>query len=144
MDPRYRITSDRAEIDRERVHRWLSDDSYWAAGRSRARQDAAIDGSRCYGVIDDSAGEQVAFARVVTDGATFAWLCDVYVDRAHRGRGVSVALVGHIVRELEALDLRRWALRTGDAHGLYERFGFTELDELETWMVRELPAGGIR
>jgi GNAT superfamily N-acetyltransferase len=86
----------------------------------------------------------VAFARVVTDGATFAWLCDVYVDREHRGAGVGTALMEFVVRELEALDLRRWVLRTGDAHGLYERFGFTEPEQPETWMARELPGGGTR
>jgi GNAT superfamily N-acetyltransferase len=144
VDSRYRYSADSADIDRERVHRWLSEDSYWAAGRSRARQDAAIDGSRCFAALDAETGEQVAFARVVTDGATFAWLCDVYVDRAHRGRGAGRGLVAFVAGELEKLDLRRWMLRTGDAHELYARFGFGELEELETWMARELPGGGIR
>ncbi|GMA89918.1 GNAT family N-acetyltransferase [Homoserinibacter gongjuensis] len=144
MDARYRLSSDPADIDRARVHRWLSDDSYWATGRSRERQDAAIDGSRCFVALEAETGEQVAFARVVTDGATFAWLCDVYVDREHRGAGVGTALMEFVVRELEALDLRRWVLRTGDAHGLYERFGFTEPEQPETWMARELPGGGTR
>ncbi|HET8897147.1 MAG TPA: GNAT family N-acetyltransferase [Protaetiibacter sp.] len=144
MDARYRLSADPADIDRARVHRWLSEDSYWAAGRSRERQDAAIDGSRCFAALETGTGEQVAFARVVTDGATFAWLCDVYVDPQHRGEGVGVALMEFVAGELEALDLRRWVLRTGDAHGLYERFGFTELEQLESWMARELPGGGVR
>lgn len=140
----YRLSSDPAELDRDRVHRWISEDTYWAEGRSRARQDAAIDGSRCFAAFEVDGGGQVAFARVVTDGATFAWLCDVYVDPAHRGTGLGRELVSFVVRELEALDLRRWMLRTGDAHGLYRRFGFTDLEELDSWMARELPGGGIR
>lgn len=140
----YRLSSDPAELDRDRVHRWISEDTYWAEGRSRARQDAAIDGSRCFAAFEVEGGQQVAFARVVTDGATFAWLCDVYVDPAHRGTGLGLELVSFVVRELEALDLRRWMLRTGDAHGLYRRFGFTDLEELDSWMARELPGGGIR
>jgi GNAT superfamily N-acetyltransferase len=144
VDARYRFSADPADLDRARVHRWLSEHSYWAAGRSRARQDAAIDGSRCFAILDAAADEQVAFARVVTDGATFAWLCDVYVDPQHRGAGLGEALVRHVVRELEGLDLRRWMLRTDDAHALYARFGFTELEDLGTWMARELPGGGIR
>ncbi len=144
MDARYRLSADPADIDRARVHRWLSDDSYWANGRSRERQDAAIDGSRCFAALEAATGEQVAFARVVTDGATIAWLCDVYVDRAHRGAGVGVALMEFVARELEALDLRRWVLRTGDAHELYRRFGFTELAQFDSWMARELPDGGRR
>ena len=144
MDAPYRFSADPADIDRARVHRWLSDDSYWAAGRSRQRQDAAIDGSRCFVALEAATGEQVGFARVVTDGATFAWLCDVYVDREHRGAGVGVALMEFVVSELEALDLRRWVLRTGDAHGLYERFAFTTPEQPESWMARELPGGGTR
>ena len=107
---RYRFTTDRADVDRAAVHRWLSERSYWARGRSRATQDAA-------------------FARVVTDGATFAWLCDVFVDEEHRGGGVGVALVAGTVAHLEALGLPRVVLATADAHGLYERFGFAPVQE---------------
>lgn len=132
----YRFTSDSAELDRALVHRWLSTDAYWAIGRAREVQDAAIDGSRNYGVFDDASARQVAYARVVTDGATFAWLCDVYVDPSVRGEGVGVALVEHVIADLEPLGLRRIALATGDAHGLYERFGFAPLADPEKWMVR--------
>lgn len=132
----FRISSDPAELDRELVHRWLSTDAYWAIGRSREVQDSAIDGSRNYGVYDEASGAQLAYARVVTDGATFAWLCDVYVAPSARGEGVGVALVEHLLADLEPLGLRRIALATGDAHGLYERFGFTALPNPEQWMVR--------
>ncbi|KSW17668.1 GNAT family N-acetyltransferase [Cellulomonas sp. B6] len=125
---RYRFTTDRADVDRAAVHRWLSERSYWARGRSRAAQDAAIDGSLCFGVVERVSGQQVAFARVVTDGATFAWLCDVFVDEEHRGSGVGVALVAGTVAHLEALGLPRVVLATADAHGLYERFGFAPVE----------------
>lgn len=132
----YRFSSDPAELDRTLVHRWLSTDAYWAIGRAREVQDAAIDGSRNYGAFDEASARQVAYARVVTDGATFAWLCDVYVDPSVRGEGVGVALVEHVIADLEPLGLRRIALATGDAHGLYERFGFAPLADPEKWMVR--------
>ncbi|AYF99626.1 N-acetyltransferase [Protaetiibacter intestinalis] len=137
MDARFRFSTDPADIDRERVHRWLSEDAYWARGRSRELQDAALDGSRNFAVVDSASGEQVAFARVVTDGVTFAWLCDVYVAPEVRGRRVGVGLIAGVAAELERLGVRRWVLRTADAHGLYARFGFEPLAEPDTWMVRE-------
>jgi GNAT superfamily N-acetyltransferase len=139
MHARFRFSADPVDIDRDRVHRWLSEQSYWARGRSRETQDAAIDASRNFAVIDTDAGVQVAYARVVTDGATFAWLCDVFVDPEVRGQGVGVGLVGGIVELLEPLGLRRIALSTGDAHGLYEKFGFRPLARPEQWMVRQGP-----
>jgi GNAT superfamily N-acetyltransferase len=140
MHARFRFSADPVDIDRDRVHRWLSEQSYWARGRSRETQGAAIDASRNFAVIDTDAGVQVAYARVVTDGATFAWLCDVFVDPEVRGQGVGVGLVGGIVELLEPLGLRRIALSTGDAHGLYEKFGFRPLARPEQWMVRQGPA----
>jgi GNAT superfamily N-acetyltransferase len=136
MDSRYRVSSATDDVDRDLVHRWLSQDAYWAMGRSRATQDAAIDGSRNFGVYDSATGAQVAYARVVTDGVTFAWLCDVFVSPDVRGRGVGVALISAIVEEFDEVGLKRMALSTGDAHGLYARFGFAALDAPERWMVR--------
>lgn len=130
------FSADPARVDRARVHRWLSEESYWARGRTREAQDAAIDGSRVYGVYDDESGEQLAFARVVTDTVTFAWLCDVFVDAAARGRGVGKLLVAGVVADLEPLGMRRIALATADAHGLYAQFGFAPLPAPERWMTR--------
>jgi GNAT superfamily N-acetyltransferase len=143
MDARFRFSTDPSDIDRERVHRWLSEQSYWALGRARDVQDAAMDASRNYAVVDtgsDTAtatatATQVAYARVVTDGVTFAWLCDVFVDPDVRGRGVGVALIEGVVADLEPLGLRRIALATADAHGLYEKFGFAPLSQPERWMA---------
>lgn len=125
---RYRFTADRADVDRATVHRWLAERSYWARGRTRQAQDTAIDGSTCFGILERATGRQVAFARVVTDGATFAWLADVFVDEDARGQGLGVALVTGVVAHLDALGLPRAVLATADAHGLYARFGFTPVD----------------
>lgn len=130
------LSSDPARLDRDRVHHWLSEQAYWALGRSRDVLDRAIDGSRSYGVYDDATGEQLGYARVVTDGATFAWLCDVFVDDAARGRGVGKTLMAGVVADLEALGVRRTLLATADAHGLYEQYGFVPVPDPERWMVR--------
>jgi GNAT superfamily N-acetyltransferase len=119
----YRFSNDIAEIDHSLVHHWLSTEAYWALGRDPEVHATAMAGSRNYGVFAED-GKQVAYARIITDGATFAWLCDVFVDPSVRGDGVGVLLVGSIVAELEPLNLRRTMLVTADAHGLYEKFGF--------------------
>ncbi|MEU6059550.1 GNAT family N-acetyltransferase [Streptomyces sp. NPDC047097] len=123
--PAYEISTDPARLDRARVHHWLSTDAYWALGRSRAHQDRAIDGSLNFGAYEDGSGALLGYARVVTDQATFAWLCDVYVDRTARGRGIGGALVTAVRARLAPLGLRRIMLATADAHGLYARHGFT-------------------
>lgn len=136
MHAGFRFSADPADLDRALVHRWLSTDAYWALGRTREKQEAAIAGSRNYGVYDETTGAQVAYARIVTDAATFAWLCDVYVDPSVRGNGVGVGLIEGVFADLEPLGLRRSLLATADAHGLYEKFGFEPLAEPERWMVR--------
>ncbi|MGW2051260.1 GNAT family N-acetyltransferase [Streptomyces sp. NPDC001858] len=131
----YEISADPARIDAERVHRWLSTDAYWAHGRERDKQDRAIAGSLNFGVYDTSSGEQVAYARVVTDLATFAWLCDVYVDPAVRGKGLGTALVAAVRDHLRPHGLRRVLLATHDAHGVYEQVGFEALQKPDQWMA---------
>ncbi|WP_460063661.1 GNAT family N-acetyltransferase [Streptomyces sp. YKOK-I1] len=131
----YEISADPARIDAGRVHRWLSTDAYWALGRERERQDRAIAGSLNFGVYDRASGEQVAYARVVTDLATFAWLCDVYVDPAARGKGIGTSLVAAVRDHLLPHGLRRILLATHDAHGVYEKVGFEALEEPDRWMA---------
>ncbi|MEF3405603.1 GNAT family N-acetyltransferase [Agromyces sp. CCNWLW203] len=133
------FSDDPARLDLDRVHTWLAEESYWALGRSRAAHEAAIAASRNYGIYDRASGAQLAYARVITDGVTFAWLCDVFVDGEARGRGVGVALIERIMETLEPLGLRRIGLTTADAHGLYERFGFAALEHPEQWMARMGP-----
>ncbi|WP_329560187.1 GNAT family N-acetyltransferase [Streptomyces uncialis] len=131
----FELSEDVARVDRAEVHRWLSQDSYWARGRSREKQDQAIDGSLNFGVYKEGSGAQVAYARVVTDRATFAWLCDVYVAPAARGAGVGTALTAAVRDRLAAYGLRRILLATADAHEVYARVGFAPMKNVEKWMV---------
>ncbi|MFI6336611.1 GNAT family N-acetyltransferase [Streptomyces sp. NPDC050535] len=131
----YEISVDSGRVDVGRVHHWLSTDAYWALGRSREKQESAIAGSLNFGVYDGTSGEQVAYARVVTDEATFAWLCDVYVDPAARGKGLGTALVTAVRGHLEPLGVRRVLLATHDAHGVYEKLGFKALERPDQWMA---------
>ncbi|MFE6177747.1 GNAT family N-acetyltransferase [Streptomyces sp. NPDC056464] len=131
----YEISADSDRIDRERVHRWLSTDAYWALGRAREQQDRAIEGSLNFGVYESVSGEQVAYARIVTDRATFAWLCDVYVDPSVRGKGIGTALVAAVREHLRPYGVKRVLLATHDAHGVYEKLGFAPLERPDRWMV---------
>ncbi|MEU3979983.1 GNAT family N-acetyltransferase [Streptomyces sp. NPDC026672] len=136
----YELSADTGRIDVERVHRWLSTDAYWALGRSRDSHERAVAGSVNFGVYDTASGEQVAYARVVTDGALFAWLADVYVHPSVRGKGIGTALVGGVREHLRPYGLRRVLLATHDAHGVYERLGFAPLDRPDHWMALHFDA----
>ncbi|MFF5845357.1 GNAT family N-acetyltransferase [Streptomyces massasporeus] len=131
----YEITTDPGRVDRARVHHWLSTDAYWALGRSREKQDRAIEGSLNFGVHETVSGEQVAYARVITDRATFGWLCDVYVDPSVRGKGVGSALAAAVRDEMRQYGVRRVLLATHDAHGVYAKLGFAPLERPEHWMA---------
>ncbi|WP_069772863.1 GNAT family N-acetyltransferase [Streptomyces sp. LUP30] len=131
----YEISADPDRIDVERVHRWLTADAYWAIGRSLDKQERAIAGSLNFGAYDTASGEQVAYARVVTDRATFAWLCDVYVDPAVRGKGIGTAMAEAARDHLRPYGLRRILLATQDAHGVYEKAGFRPLAAPDRWMA---------
>lgn len=141
LDGAMEISTDRDRLDLDLVHRFLSEDSYWAAGRARAATERAVAGSLCFGAYDDD-GDQVGFARVVTDHATFAWLCDVFVVPAARGRGVGKALVAAVVGHPDLRAIPRMTLATADAHGLYAQHGFTPLDDAVRWMIRRAGAHG--
>jgi GNAT superfamily N-acetyltransferase len=143
-DPSYEFSTDPGRIDAARVHELVSQHTYWAKGRPREVMDAAIAGSRPYGVFRRDTGEQVAFARVVTDGVTFAWLADVIVDPELRGQGIGKRLVAGVVDDIEPLGLRRTLLRTADAHGLYEQFGWAPVDDEYMWMELRGPGVGTK
>jgi GNAT superfamily N-acetyltransferase len=128
------LSTDPARLDLDRVHHWLSTDAYWALGRDRETVVRAFEGSLPFGVYRPQDGRQVAVARVVTDRATFAWLCDVYVDRSARGSGLGTWLAGAVRDHLADLGVRRILLATNDAHEVYARVGFTPLDVPERWM----------
>ncbi|WP_089154931.1 GNAT family N-acetyltransferase [Micromonospora sp. NBS 11-29] len=123
----YQLSTDPARLDLPRVHTWLATDAYWALGRDRETVERAFAGSIGFGVYRPGDGRQVAVARVVTDRATFAWLCDVYVDRAERGRGLGTWLAGGVRDALAELGVRRIVLATLDAHGVYAKIGFQPL-----------------
>jgi GNAT superfamily N-acetyltransferase len=131
----YEIRTGAAEMDLGLVHQWLSTDAYWSMGRPLDAVATAAEHSLNFGTFT-SDGRQVAYARVVTDHANFAWLCDVYVDRDHRGRGLGTRLVAAVVERLDALGVRRTLLATRDAHEVYSGFGFGALPEPGMWMVR--------
>ena len=136
MSTGYHFSTAIDDIDRVLVHRWLSEDAYWARGRPRQVQDAAIDASRNYSVLEVESGRQVGYARVVTDTVTFAWLCDVFVAPEARGAGVGKLLVDGVLADLDGLGVRRTLLATADAHGLYSQYGFEPLAEPGRWMGR--------
>lgn len=128
------ITTDRARLDVDLIHRWLSRESYWATHIPRELVARSIEHSLCFGAFDGAA--QVGFARVVTDYATFGYVADVFVLPSHRGRGVSKAIMAAIDAHPELQALRRWHLVTRDAHRLYEQFGFRALGAPERHMER--------
>jgi GNAT superfamily N-acetyltransferase len=131
----YEISTDPARLDAELIHQWLSRDAYWALGRSREKQDQAIAGSLNFGLYRSARGTQAGYARVVTDYATFGWLCDVYIARADRGKGLGTALAAAVRDHLAPYGLRRLLLATDDAHGVYARVGFEPLAQPGRWMA---------
>lgn len=130
------ISTDPNRLDVDLIHRWLSEESYWAGGVSREIVARAIDNSLCFGVYLE--GQQVGLARVVTDRATFAWLDDVFILDSYRGRGYGKALIAAVVAHPELRGLRRLLLATRDAHGLYAQYGFTPVAP-ERFMERRGP-----
>jgi GNAT superfamily N-acetyltransferase len=124
----YTISTDRDRLDLDLIHDFISNHSYWGAGRAREVVQRSIENSL-----------PVGFARIVTDYATFAWVADVFVLPEHRGRGLSKWLMEVIIAHPQLQGFRRWVLSTKDAHGLYERFGFMKLHRPERWMERPDP-----
>ncbi len=120
-DGDYLISTDPSRLDIALIHDFLSNSSYWATGRSLEVVERSIENSLPFGIYKGK--DQVGFARVVTDYATFAWIADVFILPEHRGRQ----------------GFRRWLLSTKDAHGVYERFGFIKLHRPDRWMERPDP-----
>jgi len=134
--PTYDITTDAMRIDAVAAHAFLTN-TYWSPGVPLATVRRALANSLCVAAFDGTA--QVAFARVVTDRATFAYLADVYVLPEHRGRGLSRRIIETLFAHPDLQGLRRMMLATRDAHGLYERFGFTPLGNPDRFMERHDP-----
>jgi GNAT superfamily N-acetyltransferase len=126
-DDGYFVSDDQQRLDIERIHRWLSEECYWSLGRTFDQVERSMRNSIVVGCYA-SDGAQVGLARWVTDEATFAWLCDVFITDDHRGRGLGEFMVGAAMEHPTVDGLRIRLLATRDAHGLYQRFGFTETD----------------
>ena len=130
----YTISTDPVRLDLPAIHEFLSTESYWARGRSFEMVERAVSNSLPFGLYHGA--RQIGFARVVTDYATFAWLADVYVLDEFRGEGLGRWLVEAVLSHPELQNLRRWILGTRDAHELYRRFGFVEVERPEFYMHR--------
>ena len=130
----YLISTARSRFDVELIHDFLSRTSYWASGRTLEVVQRSIEHSLAFGLYKEN--NQVGFARVVTDYATFAWIADVFVLPEHRGRGLSKWLMEVILGHPRLQGFRRWVLATRDAHALYARFGFIPMHRPERWMER--------
>ncbi len=122
---RFLISTDRAKLDLDVIHKFLTH-SYWAAGIPRATVARSIENSLCFGVYDDS--NQIGFARVISDFATYAYVADVFILEPYRERGLAKELMASVMAHPQLQGLRRWSLATRDAHGLYAQFGFTALE----------------
>lgn len=131
----YLISDEPSLLDLEVVHRWLSEESYWAKGRTRETVDTSVENSIVFGIYSAD-GTTVGSARVVTDRATFGWLCDVFVVDGHKGKGLGKALVSAASEHPDLRDLKRFVLATADAQGLYRQFGWEILERPERWMVK--------
>ena len=127
------ISTDPARLDLDAICDFLSR-AYWAEGRTRATVAKTLEHSLCFGLYDGE--QQIGFARVITDYATLAWLCDVFIHEDYRGRGLGKWLMSVIIDHPKVQRVRRFLLATRDAHGLYRPFGFTELKSPERWMER--------
>jgi len=133
----YVVSDDRRRLDLAVIHGFLAGESYWAAGVPEAVVARAMEHSLCFGMYQE--GRQTGFARVVTDRATFGYLCDVFVGTAHRGRGLGKWMVECVLSHPDLQGLRRLALMTRDAHGLYGEFGFKPMADATRYMEIHRP-----
>ena len=134
---KFTITTNRDDLQLDAILDYLVNQSYWAKDRTREQLETVINNSLCFGVYKDD--EQVGFARVVTDFATFAYLGDVYILDEFQGSGLGKWLMEVIVEHPDLQGFRRWVLATRDAHGLYEQYGFTKLKHPKRWMEKAAP-----
>jgi GNAT superfamily N-acetyltransferase len=130
----YLISTDAHRLELDVIHRFLSEDSYWAPGVTREVVVRSIENSICFGLYGPSV--QVGFARVITDRAAFAYLADVFVLPDHRGRGLGKWLIETVLSYPDLQNLRRFFLGTADAHSLYERYGFRPIDPARMMELR--------
>ncbi len=128
----YTISTDKTRLDTVAIHDYLSNESYWAKGRSMEAVLRSIDHSLCFGLYFGRV--QVGFARVISDFTTFAYLADVYILEGHRGKGHAKWMLETIMSYPQLQGLRRFMLATKDAHKLYAQYGFKSLSNVDRWM----------
>lgn len=128
----YLLSNDKSLIDIKTVHQYLSEESYWSKGIRLEKVKNSIQFSLCFGVYIKQ--EQIGFARVISDFSTIAYLGDVFILEAHRGLGLSKALMEFVMNEPDLQHLRRWILLTSDAHELYKQFGWQNIGSPDKWM----------
>lgn len=133
----YELSTDPARVQVDVVHDYLST-CYWSAGVRREVVEKALANSIACGAYERSTGKQVGYARAVSDRATFAWLCDVFVLEPHRGNGLATGMVRMLMGHPELQTLRRWVLATRDAHDVYRPLGFVPVDP-DRWLEFRLP-----
>jgi GNAT superfamily N-acetyltransferase len=129
----YAVSDDVARFDLTRAHGWISRESYWGQGIPLVTFEKAVAGSLTVGAYGPDGG-MAGMARVVTDRATFGWICDVFVDEAHRGVGLGKTMMAYFKGHPDLQGFRRMHLATRDAHGLYAQFGFVPLTGTDNWM----------
>ena len=130
------ITTDKTEMDIDFIHNYLSQESYWAKGRSFEKVKKSIESSLCFGVFDQEK-KQIGFARMATDYVVFAWLMDVFVAKNYQGRGIGKRLIEFIMNYPELKGVNGIGLRTKDAFEFYKRYGFDQIPEPQTWMFKQ-------
>lgn len=130
------LSTDKERLQLVKIHHFLSTQAYWCLGIPFDVVKNAIEGSLCFGLytLEDGTENQIGFARVVTDNATFAWLCDIYVEPSFRNRGLSKWMMGCLMTHPNLKNLRRLCLATKDAHSLYKQFGFEVTATPQNWM----------
>ncbi len=133
------ISTDASKLDAGVVHRWLSESSYWVPGIPLDVVRRGIEGSLNFGLYAEDGTRTIGLARVISDYATFAYICDVFVLDEFRGHGLGVWLMECVAAHPQLQGLRRWMLGTKDAHGLYEKTGFTAVAAPDRWMERADP-----
>jgi len=130
------ISTDKDKMNMNFIHEYLSNQSYWAKGRSLELVKKSILNSMCFGVFtkDDI---QIGFARIATDYVVFAWIMDVFIDENYKKQGVGKVLIDYIVNHDELKGVNGIGLRTQDAHEFYRRFGFDNIPNPESWMLKK-------
>jgi GNAT superfamily N-acetyltransferase len=133
----YECDTDKDRLDFDFIQAYLSDQSYWAKGRSKTRMQKAIANSLCFGLYKKESGRQLGFARIATDYVVFAWLMDVFIAPEYQGQGLGKFLIQSILDHPSLQEVRGIGLKTKDAHGLYQQFGFARPNDPEAWMCRK-------